>query len=74
MRKEYLLKVQENMTWEVKISADSEEEAKEKFRTRGVQDEHFHVSDYLLAGETTVTDIKIDYETMAELEAQGYYD
>tara|TARA_R100001594_G_scaffold106475_1_gene140945 strand:+ start:4685 stop:4909 length:225 start_codon:yes stop_codon:yes gene_type:complete len=74
MRKEYLLTVQENMTWEVKISADSEEEARAKFRTRGVQDGHFRVSDYLLASKTTVTDIKIDYETMAELEAQGYYD
>ena len=33
MRKEYLLTVQENMTWEVKISADSEEEAKAKVTT-----------------------------------------
>ena len=54
---DYVLVVKESTTWLVKISADSKEEAKEVFNSRGIHDLHNYVPDEIFTSNTTVVDI-----------------
>ena len=54
---DYVLVVKESTTWLVKISADSKEEAKEVFKSRGIHDLHHYVHDEIFTSNTTVVDI-----------------
>jgi len=55
--KRFVLTVRQCRTWEVVIHAESEEKAKEQFKTRGIRDEHRYVSDDLVESNTTITNI-----------------
>ena len=55
--KRFVLTVRQDRTWEVVIHAESEEKAKEQFKTRGIRDEHRYVSDDLVESNTTITNI-----------------
>jgi hypothetical protein len=55
--KRFVLRVNETKTWEVVIHAESEEEAKEQFKDRGVRDYHHYVSDDLIESNTTIASI-----------------
>lgn len=57
-QKRFVLTVRLDQTWEVVIDAESEEEAKERFKVRGIRDEHRYVSDDLIKSNTTITDIE----------------
>jgi len=56
-QKRFVLTVRRDQTWEVVIDAESEEEAKEQFKARGIRDEHRYVSDELIKSNTTITNI-----------------
>ena len=55
--KRFVLTVRQDRTWEVVIHAESEEKAKERFKVRGIRDEHRYVSDYLINSNITIDSI-----------------
>tara|TARA_R100000808_G_scaffold42_2_gene246 strand:+ start:3274 stop:3501 length:228 start_codon:yes stop_codon:yes gene_type:complete len=57
-QKRFVLTVRQCRTWEVVIDAESEEEAKEQFKARGIRDEHRYVSDELVESNTIITNIQ----------------
>ncbi len=56
--KRFVLRVNVTETWEVELHAESEEEAKEQFKIRGILDEHRYVSDDLIESNTAIASIQ----------------